>query len=192
MTQIAKNLTDVEDGFLKGKRYVLMDRDGAFCPAFREILKNEGAEPVLLPPQSPNLNAHLERFHRSLKEECLERMIFFGETALRNAIRECVDHHYRHERNHQGLANKIIDPGDEVGRASGQVKCRERLGGLLRYHYPEANGRAVDADATHDGANGVRRQRATAPAAVRLLVNHEVPGGEESGHAHHAFRSTRS
>jgi len=138
MKQIAKNLTDIEDGFLKGKRYVLMDRDGAFCPAFREILKNEGAEPVLLPPQSPNLNAHLERFHRSLKEECLERMIFFGETALRNAVREYVDHHYRRERNHQGLANKIIAPGDEVGTASGEVKCRERLGGLLRYYYREA------------------------------------------------------
>jgi len=60
MKQIAKNLTDVEDGFLDGKCYLLMDRDSKFCPAFREILKNDGVEPVLLPPKSPNLNAHLE------------------------------------------------------------------------------------------------------------------------------------
>ena len=88
MRQIGQNLADAEDGFLIGKRYVLMDRDGKFCPAFRAVLKTEGVKAVLLPPRSPNLNAHLERFHRSLKEECLERMIFFGETLLRNAIRE--------------------------------------------------------------------------------------------------------
>ncbi len=79
MKQIARNLTDAFDGFLNGKQYVLMDRDGKFCPAFREILKNKDIKPVQLPPRSPNLNAHVERFHRSLKEECLNRMIFFGE-----------------------------------------------------------------------------------------------------------------
>jgi len=67
MKQVARNLTDAEDGFLIGKRYVLMDRDGKFCAAFRAILKSEGVEAVLLPAKSPNLNAHLERFHRSLK-----------------------------------------------------------------------------------------------------------------------------
>ncbi len=83
MMQVARNLTDAEDGFLRGKRYVLMDRDGKFSPAFLAILKAEGIKTVLLPAKSPNLNAHLERFHRSLKEECLERLIFFGETMLR-------------------------------------------------------------------------------------------------------------
>lgn len=101
MKQIARNLTDAEDGFLIGKRYVLMDRDGKFFPAFRAILKTEGVEAVLLPPRSPNLNAHLGRFHRSLKEECLDHMIFFGERSLRNAVREFLAH-YRAERNHQG------------------------------------------------------------------------------------------
>ena len=137
MRQIARNLTDAEDGFLLGKRYMLMDRDGKFCPVFREILKNEGLESVLLPPKSPNLNAHVERFHRSLKEECLERMIFFGETSLRNAIREFLAH-YHAERNHQGLGNRILAAGDEVGRTTGQFKCRERLGGLLRYYHRKA------------------------------------------------------
>jgi hypothetical protein len=137
MKQIARNLTDPFDGFLLQKRYLLMDRDGKFSTAFREILENEGVEPVLLPPRSPNLNAHLERFHRSLKEELLERMIFFGETALRNAI-TCFLQHYHTQRNHQGLANQIIHPGEEVGKSSGEVRCRELMGGMLRYYYRQA------------------------------------------------------
>jgi len=137
MKQVAWNLTDAEGGFLIGKRYVLMDRDGKFCPAFRAILKTEGVEAVLLPPRSPNLNAHLERFHRSLQEECLDRMIFFGETSLRKAVREFLAH-YHAERNHQGLENRLIEPGPEIGRAAGEVQCRERLGGLLRYYYQKA------------------------------------------------------
>ena len=134
MKQIARNLTDAEDGFLKGKRYLLMDRDTKFTDAFRKILSYEGVECVRLPPKSPNLNPHLERFIRSVKEEALERMIFFGETMLRNAVREYL-RHYHKERNHQGLANKIIQPGDEVGHRHGEIQCRERLGGLLRYYY---------------------------------------------------------
>jgi len=137
MTQMARNLTDCEDGFLQGKRYLLMDRDGKFCPAFQAILEIEGVEPVLLPPASPNLNAHQERFHRSIKEECLDRMIFFGENMLWRAVRQYIDH-YHGERNHQGLGNRIIEPGEEVGRAEGAIEYRERLGGLLRYYYRKA------------------------------------------------------
>ena len=137
MKQIARNLTDVEGGFLKGKRYLLMDRDGKFSPAFLEILKNEGVDAVLLPPKSPNLNAHLERFHRSLKAECLERMIFFGQMSLQKAVTQFLEH-YHQERNHQGMGNRILVPGEEVGRAGGEIQCRERLGGLLRYYYRKA------------------------------------------------------
>ena len=133
MQQIARNLTDVEDGFLLGKRYVLMDRDGKLCPAFQVILKSEGVEPVLLPARSPNLNAHLERFHGSLKSECLDRMIFSGESSLRNAVREFLVH-YHQERNHQGLGNRLLDPDGEVGQTTGEIECRERLGGLFQYY----------------------------------------------------------
>ena len=135
--QIARNLTDAEDGFLQGKRYVLMDRDGKFSPAFQGILQSAGVDAVLLPAKSPNLNAHLERFHRGLKEECLERLIFFGERMLRNAVVQFLEH-YHGERNHQGLANRILVPGEEVGRSSGEIQCRERLGGLLRYYHRKA------------------------------------------------------
>jgi putative transposase len=74
---------------------------------------------------------------RSIEEECLERMIFFGEAMLRNAVTLFLEH-YHQERNHQGLDNQIPVPGKEVGRASGEIQCRERLGGLLRYYYRKA------------------------------------------------------
>ena len=137
MTQIARNLTDPIDGFLLGKRYVLMDRDGKFCPAFRGILKDAGAEPLRLPPRSPDLNAYVERFMRSLKSESLGRMMFFGEKSLRRAVAAYLDH-YHAERNHQGLGNELIEPGEEVGAVAGKIECRERLGGMLRYYYRDA------------------------------------------------------
>jgi len=121
MKQVARNLTAAEDGFLQAKQYVLMDRDSKFSLAFRTLLEDAGVEPVVLPARSPNLNAHLERFHRSLKAECLERMIFFGEQPLRKAIAEFEEHYHR-ERNH----------------SSGSVACRERLGGILKYYYRPA------------------------------------------------------
>jgi transposase InsO family protein len=137
MKQVAKNLTDCMDGFLIGKRYILMDRDGAFSPAFQEILRWSGTEPVVLPPRSPNLSSQLERFHLSIKSECLEKMIFFAEASLRKATQEYLSH-YHGERNHQGLDNRLITPGEELIRTSADVDCRERLGGLLRYYHRKA------------------------------------------------------
>ena len=137
MTQIARNLTDPFDGFLLGKRYVLMDRDGKFCPAFRDLLNGEGAQPLQLPPRSPDLNAYIERFMRSLKDECLSRMIFFGEKSLRRAVTAFLKH-YHAERNHQGLENRQIESAVEVGIPQGDIVCRERLGGMLKYYYRDA------------------------------------------------------
>jgi putative transposase len=133
MRRIARNLTDPFDGFLTGKRYILMDRDTNFSSAFRSALEEAGVKSVRFPPKSPNLNAHLERFHLSVKSECLSRMIFFGETMLRHAAREFLAH-YHEERNHQSLGNRIIEPDEEVGRTEGEIICDERLGGLLRYY----------------------------------------------------------
>lgn len=137
MKQIVRNITDCCDGFLCDKRYVLMDRDGKFCPAFRTLLDDDGCEPLLLPPRSPNLNAYMERFMRSIKSECLDRMIFFGEKSLRRAVRQYLEY-YHSEWNHQGLGNELIDPGPEVGRIAGKIRCDKRLGGMLRYYYREA------------------------------------------------------
>ena len=137
MKQAARNLTACDDGFLNGKQYLLMDRDTNFTAEFRCILEQDGIESILLPPRSPNLNANLERFFRSLKSECLSRMIYFGEQSLRNAAAQFVEH-FHAERNHQGLGNKLIEPGTEVGLATGEVECRERLGGLLNYYHRRA------------------------------------------------------
>ena len=114
-----------------------MDRDSKFSAAFRKLLADAGVESVVLPARSPNLNAHLERFHRSLKAECLEGMIFFGERPLRKALAE-FEQHYHRERNHQGLNNRLIEPEASVGHTHGPVRCRERLGGLLKYYYRSA------------------------------------------------------
>jgi transposase InsO family protein len=137
MLQVARNLTDAEGGFLRGKKYLLMDRDTKFSEAFRVILEQAGVEAVRLPARSPNLNPNLERFMRSVKEECLERMVLFGERSLQTAVANFLSH-YHEERNHQGLGNRLIEPGEEVGRAAGEVVCRERLGGILRYYCRKA------------------------------------------------------
>ncbi len=137
MKQIARNLTDPFDGFLNGKKSVLMDRDANFSYAFRTILEEAGAEPVRLPPKSPNLNAQLEQYFRSLKSDALDQMIFFGEKSLRRAVGSFVKH-YHEERNHQGLDNKIIDPNDEVITITSKIECGERLGGILKYYHRAA------------------------------------------------------
>ncbi len=137
MQQNGRNVTDAFDGFLPGIRYVILDRDKIYTDAFRDLLRQAGTKVVRLPPRSPNLNAYAERFVRTIKESCLNRMIFFGERSLRNAIREFLEH-YHHERNHQGLENRLIDPQHEIGSRAGSVACHERLGGVLRYYYRDA------------------------------------------------------
>jgi transposase InsO family protein len=133
MQQCARQLTDPFDGFLLGKRYLLHDRDTKFTHAFDSLLKASGTEPVLLPPRSPNLNAHCERFVRSIKEEALDRMVMLGERSLYYAIEQYLAH-YHTERNHQGLGNRLIVPESSVKSDSGQVRRRERLGGLLSFY----------------------------------------------------------
>jgi putative transposase len=137
LLQIARNLTDAEEGSLRGKRYILMDRDTKFSEVFRNTLEDGGVRPVRLPPRSPNLNSHIERFLRSLKEECLAQIIFFGEKSL-NAATVTYLEHFHAEPNHQGMGNRLLIAGSEVGPMSGEVRCRERLGGLLRYYYRNA------------------------------------------------------
>ena len=134
MKQIGRNLTDSFDGFLRDKRFVIMDRDTKYSDSFRALLENSGTDPVRLPYRSPNLNAFCERCVRSIKEECLGRLIFFGERSLRRAVSEYAAHHHE-ERNHQGLGNRLIDPDQYVGSDHGRVLCRDRLGGMLRYYH---------------------------------------------------------
>ena len=85
-----------------------------------------------LPYRSPNLTAYAERFVRSIKDECLSRMIFFGERSLRKATREFADH-YHTERNHQGIENRLIESDGCQDRTGGMIECVQRLGGMLRF-----------------------------------------------------------
>ena len=79
MSQIGRNVTDAVDGILRGKRYLIHDRDPLFTAEFLNMIADVGVKSVKLPPRSPNLNAHAERFVRTIKETCLEQMILFGE-----------------------------------------------------------------------------------------------------------------
>jgi len=137
MNQVARNLTDAENGFLRGKRYLIHDRDPLFTKEFREALSGAGVKSIKLPPRSPNLNANAERFVRTIKESCLDRMIFFSESGLRRVIQEFVAHYHR-ERNHQGLGNRLIMPSSPPLRATGEIRRGQRLGGMLNYYYREA------------------------------------------------------
>jgi putative transposase len=136
MMQIARNVTDIEDGFLGGKRYLILDRDAKYSDAFRGALVRDGVHLIRLPPRSPNLNAFAERFVRSIKSECLNRMIFFGSASLQHAISHFVAH-YHTERNHQGLENRLLRPAPLI-TSSQPVHRRQRLGGMLNYYHRAA------------------------------------------------------
>ena len=138
MVQVARNVTMADWGFLEPEQYLIHDRDGKFCPAFQRVIEAAGVTRVPLPARSPNLNAYAERWVRSIKDECLSKLILFGEGALRHALQEYVEH-YHHERPHQGEGNIVLMPvADHRQPRDGPVRCRERLGGLLHYYDCEA------------------------------------------------------
>ena len=136
MAQAARRLTDAVDGFLAGHRILICDRDSKWTEGFHRIVQGAGVRIVLTPVQAPNANAHAERFVRSIREECLDRLILFGERRLLRALDEFVEH-YHGERNHQGLGNGLITPATGVAGGT-RVRCRNRLGGLLRYYHRAA------------------------------------------------------
>jgi len=137
MQQCARQLTDPFEGFLLGKRYRMHDRDTTFTQAFDGLLKDSGVASLLVPPRSPNLHAHCERFVRSITEEALVQMVMRGERALSYAIQQYLAHDH-HERHHQSLDHQRIAWEEAVGCPTGYVVRRERLGGLLSYSYREA------------------------------------------------------
>jgi transposase InsO family protein len=125
-------------GCLSSGQSLLHDRDGKDCPTFQKILDAAGVKRVPLPPRSPHLHAYAERWGRSVKEECLARLILCGEPSLRHALQAYVVH-YHHERNHQGKGNVLLLPAVSQDPACpGPMQCRERLGGLLKYYAREA------------------------------------------------------
>jgi transposase InsO family protein len=133
LKQVARNLTSA-DGPLSNARFLLHDRDTKFSDAFDALLQDVGVTAVKLPPQSPNLNAFAERWVRSVKEECLDQLILFGERSLCYALNEYLTYH-QNERNHQGLNNVIPFPDDRTHGQVGVMAKSERLGGRLNFYY---------------------------------------------------------
>jgi putative transposase len=135
MVQMARNAVDVIDGALLPVRNALHDRDTKFCGSFEAMLRYGGVEPIRLPPHSPKLNAFAERWVRSIKHECLSKLILFGELSLRHAVTEFL-RHYHFERNHQGKENMLLFPGPALPppHPNAVITCRARLGGLLNFY----------------------------------------------------------
>ncbi|MFT7618890.1 MAG: putative transposase [Planctomycetota bacterium] len=131
MKQAALDLAAFDDGFLHGSTHMIIDRDTKFTAEFEEILADNGVSLVKIPARSPNCNPYAERFVRSIKNECLNKMIFFGRRALDKAIRNFIEH-YNAERNHQGIRNDLIDAKEMP--SEGNLVRDERLGGLLSFY----------------------------------------------------------
>ena len=135
MLQMARNATDENSGFLRGQQYLLHDRDTKFCAAFLDVLRSSGIRPLALPPRSPNLNSFAERWVGAIKKECLSKLILFGEASLRRALNDYIEHHH-FERNHQGKGNLLLFPSPDQPLCPKRrtVRCRHRLGGLLKFY----------------------------------------------------------
>jgi len=132
MRQVCRTLTAADEGLLVGHRVLICDRDAKWSAPVRARLGEAGIRVVQTPYQAPNANAYAERFVRSIKHECLNRVIPLGERHLRRTIAQYVEHYHR-ERNHQGLDNALID--DRTHWPMGKrIRRRPRLGGLLNYY----------------------------------------------------------
>ena len=139
MQQIARNVTMDDWGSLNNCRYLIHDRDTKYCQSFRDSIESGDVKTLPLPARSPNLNAFSERWVKSVKDDCLSKLILFGEASLRRALREYLVH-YHAERNHQGKENVLLFPTamKAIKRVDKSIGCKGRLGGLLKYYHREA------------------------------------------------------
>jgi putative transposase len=137
MLQLGRKVTDPQVSAIRAKRYLIIDRDSKYSEQFRRLIRNNGTKGIRLPPMSPNLNAYAERFVRSIKDECLDKMIFIGQASLRRAVAEYIEHYHR-ERNHQGLENRLIHAPAFVAANDSAVHRHARLGGMLNLYYRQA------------------------------------------------------
>ena len=132
MQQTVRTLTMVEGSAVRAPQVLICDRDRKWSGDVRRRLRDAGTRVVLIPERAPNANAYAERFVRSIKEECLDRLIPIGERHFRRAVTEYVEHYYG-ERNHPALDNRLISGPLLVKMTSG-VRRRPRLGGLLNFY----------------------------------------------------------
>jgi hypothetical protein len=175
MSQMSRNLTDPGDVFLTGKRFLIHDRDPRFTLAFRETLAAADVQVVGLPPRSPNLNAYAERFVRTVKELCLDRMILVGEASLRRALCEFAAH-YHHERNHQGLGNRLIVPLAEPPNRDGLKGTEIRFGSCRTQIFMEQPAKTIAAFHDHcwRGSESISRRSAVRRREVQAAVRQKT------------------
>jgi transposase InsO family protein len=133
MRQVARTLTAADEEESLRHRVLICDRDRKWSAPVRQFLADAAVRVVQTPFQAPNANAHAERFVRSIKSECLDRVILLGERHLRQTIREFMEHYHR-ERNHQGLRNELIETSPTGETSNCRIRRRPRLGGLLNYY----------------------------------------------------------
>ena len=134
--QTLRQVTGDGTGMVRDGGILICDRDPKWTRGVKRLLTAEGVRVVRTPACAPNCNAYAERFVRSIKEECLDRIVPLGEWHLRRALTEYVAHYHR-ERNHQGLGNALIDH-PPIQRTPGPVHRRERIGGILSHYYRSA------------------------------------------------------
>jgi putative transposase len=132
MQQVVRTMMTADEGLLVQHRVLICDRDTKWIVPVRARLCEAGIRVVLTPYRAPNASAYAERFVRSIKDECLSRVIPFGERHLRWTIAEYVEHYHR-ERNHQGIENELIGGASVRAAHRGCIRRRPRLGGLLNY-----------------------------------------------------------
>ncbi len=129
MTQMARNQTDPFDGFLLGKKYLIHDRDPLYTKKFDEIMKGSGITPKRLPGYRPVMNSYAESFIKTIKTECLNKLILTSEEQLRYVLRT-YEKFYNTQRPHSGLGGKMIEPLPQD--KDGDIIEFNYLGGLLR------------------------------------------------------------
>jgi len=132
MKQVCRNLMDCGEDFLTDASHVIVDRDTSFIVLLQFLQQHTATEIVLLPSKSSNLNAYMERWFRSLKSECLDRMIFFGQRSFERALTNFLQH-YHAKRSHQRPGNGLIEPNAQVGSVAGSIECGERIRNSLNY-----------------------------------------------------------
>jgi putative transposase len=106
-----------------------------FCREFQDTLAAGGVKCTPIPARSPNVNANAERWVHSIKEECLSKLISFGEASLGRVVSDFLEH-FHQERNHQGKDHLLLFPVSAPPGSDrrGTIRCRERLGGLLKFY----------------------------------------------------------